>query len=310
MPTVPRLPIEQNDTIRTGAGRVKITFVDQSTVSVTEQSKLVIDSFVYSGKPSTSKMALKFAAGTVRFATGKGIAKPNINLRTPTATIAVRGTDFVSTVDDFGKSLIILLPEADGTVGSITVFNGAGSVVMNRAFQATIVETAESPPSRPVILNLTIGMIDNMLIVSPPDEQRETATLEDTRTNILDLSELDMDYLKNNDLESDVLKTQSIDVNNIDANFLDDSLGDSLVTKEATKDGVKIEGTLIGRDEQTQIMTVIEDGRVRLVRSVNHYQDITIPAEQGKNILIIDTGKSYSVIVNGGGTTIITNQNN
>ena len=105
------------DRVQTGNGRVEITFVDNTNVKVTEHSKLVIDDFVYSGKPSTSKMALRFASGTMRFKTGNGVSKSNINLRTPTATIAVRGTDFTSTVDDFGKSLVILLPEEDGTVG-------------------------------------------------------------------------------------------------------------------------------------------------------------------------------------------------
>lgn len=310
MPTVPRLPIEQNDTVRTGAGRVKIVFVDQTTVSVTEQSKLVIDTFVYSGKPSTSKMALKFASGTVRFATGKGIAKPNINLKTPTATIAVRGTDFVSTVDDFGKSLIILLPEEDGSVGEITVFNGAGSVIMNKAFQATMVTTADTPPSKPVVLNITIGMIDNMLIVSPPDEVKDSIEEIDTRANILDLSELDIDFLKNNDLDHNEINVQSIDIVSIDTNFLDENLNDALAKKEGSKDGVRIEGTNIGMDEQTQILTIIQDDKVRIVRSVNNYQDINVSAEQGKNISITDTGKSFNVIVNTGGSGITTIQGN
>ena len=125
VPTRPQLPIAKLDRVQTGNGRVEITFIDDSTVKVTEHSKLVIDDFVYSGKPSTSRMALKFAAGTARFATGQSgkMNKGNINLRTPTATIAVRGTDFAATVDDFGKSLIMLLPEPDGSVGEITVSN-------------------------------------------------------------------------------------------------------------------------------------------------------------------------------------------
>lgn len=182
--TAPRLPIQSMDTVRTGAGRVKIVFVDQSTVSVTEQSKLVIDSFVYDPNPKKSKMALKFASGTVRFATGKGMPKSNINLRTPSATIAVRGTDFTSTVDDFGKSLIILLPEEDGSVGEITVSNAAGTVILNRAFQATMVDTFDSVPSKPVILNLTLDMIDNMMIVSPPEEKAEEVEQRDSRAQI------------------------------------------------------------------------------------------------------------------------------
>jgi len=205
------------DRVQTGNGRVEITFVDDSTVRVTEHSRLVIDDFVYSGRPSTSRMALRFASGTARFATGKSgkMNKNNINLRTPTATIAVRGTDFAATVDDFGKSLIVLLPEEDGSVGEITVANAAGFVVLNKAFQATIVSTMDSRPSRPVILNLTLDMIDNMLIISPAEEVRTAEEIADARTNLLDLTELDVDFLARDDLKEDQLASSELDINAI-----------------------------------------------------------------------------------------------
>ena len=64
--TQPRLPIQQMDNVQTGNGRVEITFVDNSNVKVTEHSKLVIDDFVFSGNPNTSKMALNFASRCVK----------------------------------------------------------------------------------------------------------------------------------------------------------------------------------------------------------------------------------------------------
>ena len=300
----PRLPIEQLDNIQTGNGRVKITFVDASTVSVTEHSKLVIDDFVYDGNPKTSKMVLKFASGTARFATGqKGlINKANINLKTPTATIAVRGTDFTTTVDDFGKSLIILLPEADGTVGEITVSNGAGSVILNRAFQATIVSTLDSRPSKPVILNMSLDMIDSMLIVSQPTVVTEILDI-DIRDNILDLSELDIDFLK-------VTEVSALDVNAIDSNHLEDVLSDSMASPESTKDNVRITGTLFGYDNQTQIYAFIEQDKLKLVRSVSSIIDISINKDSGKNIIIDSNGKMFNIIVNDGGSNIIVKQSN
>lgn len=313
MATVPRLPIEQNDTVRTGAGRVKIVFVDNSTVSVTEQSKLVIDTFVYDGNPKTSKMGLKFASGTVRFATGQlgKINKSNISLKTPTATIAVRGTDFVSTVDDFGKSLIILLPEEDGSVGEITVSNAAGSVILNRAFQATTVSTFDTSPTKPVILNLTLDMIDNMMIVNPPEEVKEDTEEVDSRANILDLSELDIDYLKNTDLEQNDINASALDANSIDSDFLQDMLDDSLSSGESKeKGGVKLEGTKFGNDPATQIYTILNENNIQFIRQVNNAQDITVPTIQGKKIIINDAGKSLMIIVNDGGSLISVDQKN
>jgi hypothetical protein len=310
--TAPRLPIESMDTVRTGSGRVKIVFVDESTVSVTEQSKLVIDSFVFDPNPKKSKMALKFASGTIRFATGKGISKNNIDLRTPSATIAVRGTDFTSTVDDFGKSLIILLPEEDGTVGEITVSNAAGSVILTRAFQATTVDTFDSAPAKPVILNLTLNMIDNMMIVSPPKKVEEDIN-SDSKANILDLTELDIDYLQTTTLFSDKLSVDYLRVLTFEANLLDDAAltNDRLRTISEERDGVRLTGTAFGFDPQTQIYSMILEDQIRLTRGINNISDIIVPKLQNTLINIIDSGRSNILTINNeGGSRIIVEQKN
>lgn len=310
VPTRPQLPIAKLDRVQTGNGRVEITFIDDSTVKVTEHSKLVIDDFVYSGRPSTSRMALKFASGTARFATGQGgkINKSNINLRTPTATIAVRGTDFAATVDDFGKSLIVLLPEPDGSVGEITVSNAAGSVILTRAFQATIVSTADSRPSRPVILNLTLGQIDNMLIVSPAEEVREVEDISDSRVNILDLSELNVDFLAKDDLKEDQLASSELDINTINSDFLgEDFLDDSLDGNDCvTRDGAKLCGTTFGLNSATQITTIISGDSLRLSRTLSTTVDIIVKKDSNKTLFIDSNGKSFLIEINepAGGTII------
>lgn len=308
--TRPQLPIDKMDKVQTGNGRVEIKFVDDSTVKVTEHSKLVIDDFVYSGKPSTSRMALKFASGTVRFATGQSgkMNKGNINLRTPTATIAVRGTDFASTVDDFGKSLIVLLPEADGSVGEITVSNAAGMVILTKAFQATVVTTADSRPSRPVILNLTLDQIDNMLIVAPAEEVKTDEDAGDPRANLLDLSELDMDFLAKDDLKEDKLASSELDINAIDANFLgEDFLDNNLGTDNCvTRDGTKLCGTTYGLDNTTQITSILSGDSIRLVRTLSTTVDVRFKKDENKTLYIDSNGKSFLIEINdpAGGTII------
>lgn len=297
------------DRVQTGNGRVEITFVDDSTVKVTEHSKLVIDDFVYSGKPSTSRMALKFASGTARFATGQSgkMNKSNINLRTPTATIAVRGTDFAATVDDFGKSLIVLLPEPDGSVGEITVANSAGFVILNKAFQATIVSTMDSRPSRPVILNLTLDQIDNMLIVAPAEEVRIDEEVADTRTNLLDLTELDVDFLAKDDLKEDQLASSDLDINAVNADFLGEDFLDDLNSEECmTRDGTKLCGTTFGLNNTTQITSILSGDYLRLVRTLSTTVDIVVKKDANKTLYIDSNGKSFLVEINEpvGGTII------
>jgi hypothetical protein len=175
--------IEKLDTVVTSSqGRFKITFVDATTVNITENSKLVIDDFVYSDKnKSQGRLGLKIALGTVRYASG-AIAHRNpnsVNIRTPTATIGVRGTDFVMSVDEIGKTVVVLLPDcfddrdpgkdvSSCPVGEIEVATSSGKVVMNAPFQATVVENASVPPSKPVTINMNGQALNNTLQISSP----------------------------------------------------------------------------------------------------------------------------------------------
>jgi hypothetical protein len=310
VPTRLQLPIAKLDKVQTGNGRVEIQFIDDSTVKVTEHSKLVIDDFVYSDKPSTSRMALKFASGTVRFATGQSgkMNKGNINLRTPTATIAVRGTDFAATVDDFGKSLIILLPEPDGSVGEITVSNAAGFVILTKAFQATVVSTTDNRPTRPVILNLTLDQIDNMLIVSPAEEVVSNDNTQDAKSNLLDLSELDIDFLAKDDLQENVLASSELDINSIDSDFLINDFLDSEIAADncSTREGTKLCGTSFGLDNTSQITSIISGDYIRLVRTLGSTVDVVFKKDGNKTLYIDSDGKAFMLEVNdsAGGTII------
>ena len=88
--------VESMDTVRTKDGRTSIQFIDETRVDVTEHSKLVIDDFVYDPNTKTGSLSLKASFGTIRYASGQ-IAKnsrQNVKIKTPTATVGVRGTDF------------------------------------------------------------------------------------------------------------------------------------------------------------------------------------------------------------------------
>ena len=174
-----------SDTVRTQQGKVGLTFADNTRVQVTENSKLVIDDFVYDPNSNKGgKLAVNIALGTVRYASGQ-IAKnspQNVAVTTPSATISVRGTDFTATVDELGRSTIILLPscptgwtniERDCKTGKIWVETDEGRVVMDQPFQATKVESRGMMPMKPVILNLSPDAINNMLILAPPKEFKE-----------------------------------------------------------------------------------------------------------------------------------------
>ena len=174
--------IEMDDTIETLKGRAGITFEDGTRVQCTEFSKLVIDTFVYDPSSGKGKIGLKASLGTVRYASGL-IAKNSrdeVKIKTPTASVAVRGTDFSLTVDEMGRSLIILLPSlaqfGPSVVGSIEVSNGLGTVVMTKAYQATMVASSNVVPSAPVLLNLEDETsVNNGLLLDTPKSVTQSA---------------------------------------------------------------------------------------------------------------------------------------
>jgi len=172
--------IKTNDKVETKNGKVKIVFKDDTNVTVTESSSLVIDDFVYDPKSGAGKLGLKAAAGTVRYVSGSIAKDPkNVKINTPTAAIAVRGTDFVMAVSETGSSMIMLMPtcEIEQNVnlkgltcgsGAIDVETPSGIVQLNRPYQATLVETLNGMPSPAVIVALNGMSIGNNLMVSPP----------------------------------------------------------------------------------------------------------------------------------------------
>jgi hypothetical protein len=179
--------VESMDTYVTGSCVTNITFKDDTRVKVTENSRLLIDDFVFDPKKSDAgKLALKVGMGTVRYTSGQ-IAKNNpqqVDIKTPTATIAVRGTDFNMTVDESGQSLVILLPSCkDDTevkkfeleenkcrVGKIEVTTLAGSVTLDEAFAGTYVFSASTSPTAPRIINTVESNIGNHLLLAQPKE--------------------------------------------------------------------------------------------------------------------------------------------
>jgi len=323
--------MEMNDTVRTTQGKVGITFEDQTKVQVNENSKLVIDDFVYDPKKGTGKLALNMALGTVRYASGQ-IAKNNpqsVGINTPSATVSVRGTDFTATVDELGRSTFILLPscpsdrntrtindiESNCKVGEIVVESDAGQVILNQAFQATRVDNRGSPPSAPVILKLSEGAINNMMIVAPPKEFSDRDQ-QKTNTKLEMKNALDMNFLKEQGLANALDEQQKemyqdkLARNFLDQNFLANILDilDSMMKAQLNLLNTTSNRLLPDYNALTGIIVDIQEPKITLSRDDgSNVMSVTTPTNQ--NTTIYMTQGSMDVIknrVNSGGGTVIT----
>jgi len=312
------------DTAQTQNGRMKIQFLGDEELDLTEHSKVWIDEVYYDPDPSKSKMAIRMAQGTARFASGFGgkINKANINITTPTAQITVRGTDFTTSIDEIGRSLIILLPDKwGGPSGEIVVSNAGGSVTMNEAYQTTMVSTYDDSPTKPVVVNgITPSLIDNYFIVSPPEEVQDQVAEESSSEN--DSSNiLDVDFLEFNDLEEDYFEDDELEYTELDRDLLDiDFLQDLLdvvleidrkvgIDRERAAFGsVRIEGTTSGFDKDTQYNTIVDKGlgQIWFYREVNGIISIKIPMFAQASIRTVTDEKESSIRVGDGSSLNIT----
>lgn len=303
--------IEMNDTVVTARSRAELTFVDKTQVRITEQSKLVIDDFVYDPRQGTGKLAMKMALGTARYASGQ-IAKnspQSVAVSTPTATVAVRGTDFSMTVDELGRSLIMLLPSCDERVcvtGVIEVFNDAGRVTLTQAYQATVVNSLNQPPSQPTIVTVDPNNINNLLIISPPPEIKQDQ--QDSQSSEQEFNLLNVDLLKYNELEQNYLENRFLDSDFLENSFLGNELDAFGVNVWASTAYLLDNGMLPGYDPAGLIKyTVNDQDQLVLTRRVNtHYVELHINKEADAVIDIRQDGIPVWQRVNRGGTTTIT----
>jgi hypothetical protein len=317
--------VEADDNVRTTAGKVGITFTDNTRVQINENSKLVIDSFVFDpNNKKGGKLAMKVAMGTVRYASG-AVAHNNpdsVKLTTPTATIAVRGTDFTMTVDELGRSTVILLPscprgwidmERDCKIGKIEVITDEGKVIMDKAFQATRVDSRESKPFKPTILNLSEDMINNLLILSPPKELRESEEDKQRRRSEMK-GALDVDFLKETGLASAFEKEdKEMYQDKLSRNFLDQDLLANVLDIINAQLAAQLD--LLGKTKSgllpdyvptSGVVAEVDDLQVTLCREGSgDTQCITTPKNQNTTVTQTQGPIEVKNRINSGGSTII-----
>ena len=318
--------VELNDTAETENGRMLIEFLDKAELSLTENTKVYIDNVYYDPDPSKSKMTMRMAVGTARFASGRlgMVNKQNIDITTPTAQITVRGTDFTTTIDELGRSLVILLPDENGDPsGTIVVSNEGGSITLEEAYAATMVSSLDSAPtSKVVISNITPSMIDNMFIVNPPDEIRQQMEEEYNEDIEADKGILDVDFLEFNELEGDAglskdeLEFTELDVDFLDVDFLVDLLDvveelirttEDLADVQAQQGGGQftLKNAEVGFNKDSQYNIFEQDGDVIFYRNVNGSIRLAFDIGASARIDTIVEGYEGSILLNGGDDIIV-----
>jgi hypothetical protein len=157
-PAVLRERVILNDEVRTGgASQLQILLLDRTIFTVGANARVAIDRFVYDPAANSRAVGVSVARGAFRFMSGRTLGKPAgpVSVRTPVATIGIRGTIFEGVVgedavriaknepavgkvkaDDDDASLIVLRgpgprTQGDTRAGAIDVSAGGSAVTLD-----------------------------------------------------------------------------------------------------------------------------------------------------------------------------------
>src|SRR5688500_35750 len=114
-----------------------IQFVDGTELAMGEQAKVRLDEFVFD-PGAAGKLDLSLEFGALRFSTGS-MAKPAYKISTPSATLAVRGTEFDLAVDGDGLTYLVVRH------GAVEILGGNGESRQVGAGQTVTVDAAGVP---------------------------------------------------------------------------------------------------------------------------------------------------------------------
>lgn len=160
-------PVYMGDTIDTGVfGEAQIVFTDATKLAIGPGSRMVLDAYVLQTSTTTSSFAVNAARGAFRFISG-GSSSNAYRVRTPTATIGIRGTAFDFS-DRTGERTNALLYD-----GRITACNMAGACAnLDRSCEIAVVV---ADPAQPVQRSDTSALVPTAIRFQFPylvDEER------------------------------------------------------------------------------------------------------------------------------------------
>ena len=163
-----------NDHVTTDAtGKLQVLLNDETSFTLGPNSDMVLDEFVYDPKTSVGKVSASIFKGLFRFVTGKVARRDpgHMRIRTPAATIGIRGTMVAGEVAQSESTIVLIGPGRDNNAGEapggISVGNDKGTVDIDRTGYATTIKQGGAP-SAP--FELPGGRLDAILkgIASAP----------------------------------------------------------------------------------------------------------------------------------------------
>jgi hypothetical protein len=125
--------IVRNERVQTSSGgSTQVIFVDRTTLTISPSSDLTINEFVYNPQAKSGNLAVNVGKGLVRFVGGELSHRGNVQIKTPFATMGIRG-GMALINNSGGQTTVVHL------YGSTTITNGSKTITISKpGFHTTI----------------------------------------------------------------------------------------------------------------------------------------------------------------------------
>jgi hypothetical protein len=156
-----RAPVFLADQVETGhASQLQILLLDRSTFTVGADARVTIDRFVYDPGRNSRDLGVSVARGAFRFMSGRSLGKPSgpATVRTPVATIGIRGTIFEGVVGEKAAKIA----EDEPAVGKVKSDEDEASLIVLRG-----PGPRTEGDTRPGAIDVTAG--DRTIVLDAPE---------------------------------------------------------------------------------------------------------------------------------------------
>lgn len=135
------------DTVETGAkGSTSLEFLDETRIDIGPAAEVRLDEFVYDPQSTVGGGEVSFAVGAFRYVGGRMTTEENMRLKTPTATMVIRGTELVIYVWPDGRTEVNVI---SGAVEVSACHGGGGGSQLAKAGTRVVVTPACSVSKAP-----------------------------------------------------------------------------------------------------------------------------------------------------------------
>jgi hypothetical protein len=133
-------------------GSTVLRFDDKTQLQLGRNSSVVLDRFIYDPGAGRSEGTIRFTTGVFRFIGGSGARDVGLKIRTPTATIAIRGTKLVIYVGDDGTTMVGVIEgvaEVTPCGGEVASAAAGEALLVTPACTGAVSVTLASVPTDP-----------------------------------------------------------------------------------------------------------------------------------------------------------------